>query len=51
MMALCCWGTGVSSPLLPAVPQLRRHGELLASVDSLVELPKCRGRKSFPSDK
>ena len=25
-MALCCWETGVSSPLLPAVSQPRRHG-------------------------
>ena len=52
MMVLCCWGTGVSSPLLSAVPQPRRHGELLASVDSPVMLPKCRGRKVFlPTNK
>ena len=34
MMALCSWETGVSSPLLPVVPQARSHGELLALVDS-----------------
>ena len=48
-MALCCWETSVSSPLLPTILQSRRHGELLASVDSPVESSKCRGQKSFLS--
>ena len=50
-MALCYWETGVLSPHLSAVPQPRRHGELLASVDSPVELPKCRGQKRFLTEK
>ena len=45
MITLCCWVTSVSSPLLLAVSKPRRHGELSASVDSLVESPKCWGQK------